>query len=293
MSIGSNISAPDISVIVVTYFTGPSLWKCLRSCADAKEVIIVNNGNHPHVVERLISYAEKHDHIHLLDGNGNIGFAAACNLGAKQAQSEILMFLNPDAVLHEPALEEMFNALTSLPKPSVVGGRLLDIYGKEQRGARRGNLTPWSALVSMTGLAKFSQKSSIFTNMHWENRPLPKQPQEVPALSGACMMFRKPDFEQIGGFDEKYFLHVEDLDICRNIYNAGGKVVFVPTAEITHYGSTSKVHILRVNWYKTKGLVRYFLKFSKTPWSKAGAALLAPAIFLAIMVRASWLSLKS
>ncbi len=284
-------ASSKISIIIVTYFTGPSLWKCLNSCPSDHEIIIVNNGNPPQVTRGLKSYSDKHTNVQLIDGNGNIGFAKACNLGAKQAQREVLMFLNPDAVLHPNALGKMLDSLKKLPKLSVVGGRLLNSNGKEQRGARRGKLTPWSALVSMTGLSRLQHISSIFADLHWETHPLPDQPVKVPAVSGACMMFNRKGFKALGGFDDKYFLHVEDLDICRAVHRAGAEVVFVPDAKITHYGSTSQASLLRINWYKTKGLIRYFIKFADSPWQTAGAWLLAPMIFIAVMGRALWLIL--
>ncbi len=281
------VANSSVSVVIVTYFTGPSFWQCLDSClnSDVGQIIIVNNGNRPEKLTKMRAKTKQDSRVNLLDGHGNVGFSRGCNLGASQASGEVLMFLNPDAVLHPEALGHLLAALEAQSSPCVVGGRLLNEDGTEQRGARRGKLTPWSALVAMSGLARLERFSPLFEDMHWERRPLPDGPQSVPAVSGACMMFHKADFIKIGRFDERYFLHVEDLDICRRTIRAGGKAIFVPAAEITHFGSTSRANIFVVNWTKATGLVRYFYRFSGSLLERMIAALLSPFIVSAIMIR--------
>ncbi|VAV87328.1 hypothetical protein MNBD_ALPHA06-809, partial [hydrothermal vent metagenome] len=85
---------PDICVVIVTYFTGPSLWDCLASCQaqTASQIIIVNNGNSEKTATKLRDFQQNQPDIHLLEGHGNIGFAKACNLGAKAAKTKYLMF---------------------------------------------------------------------------------------------------------------------------------------------------------------------------------------------------------
>lgn len=287
------LAKPKTSVIIATYFTGPTLWKCLDACIEqADEVIIVSNGNRVETLVKLDQIAQQNPSVRLFKGGGNIGFARASNFGAKQARSEILMFLNPDAILHAGTLQTMRKILLEQTSPCLVGARLLNKDGSEQRGARRGKMTPWSALVSLSGLRLFEKISPLFADMHWERQPLPDQPIEVPAVSGAGMMFRKTDFETVGRFDRRYFLHVEDLDICRTMTDLGGKVIFSPKAVITHYGSTSRAGVFFVNWQKAKGLVQYFIKFSTTKRGFVGAVLLAPLIVSAIMLRTFWLKFR-
>ena len=286
--------ANKVSLVVVTYYTGPALWKCLKAAVkQVDEVIIVNNGNGAKTVNRLIRFCDGNVKARLIDGHGNIGFASACNLGAFNSQHDLLMFLNPDAILHLNTVDRLRVCLLRLPAMSVVGARLLNESGTEQRGGRRGKLTLWSALVSLSGLCRLEKFSSLFANMHWEKQALPKQPIEVHSISGACMMFRKLGYETLGGFDEKYFLHVEDLDICRVVKSSNGKVVFVPDAEVTHIGSTSRVGVLAVNWHKSKGLIRYFAKFSNSTPELTLVYLISPLIAGAIMARALVLLMRN
>ena len=125
-----------------------------------------------------------------------------------------------------------------------------------------------------------------------ENDPLPLEPTSVPVVSGAFLMMDRPSFDQLGGFDERYFLHVEDIDLCRRVQKSGGDVIFVPAASVMHYGSTSRVPRLKVEWEKFKGFVIYFVRYSDRWWSKGLALIAAPAMAAAIMSRACWLSIR-
>jgi N-acetylglucosaminyl-diphospho-decaprenol L-rhamnosyltransferase len=102
----------------------------------------------------------------------------------------------------------------------------------------------------------------------------------MPTISGACFALRREDFEVLGGFDEGYFLHVEDIDLCWRARQAGGQVLFQPAAEVIHLGHTSLEHPLKVEFHKGVGLSRYFIKRADTIQRYMIAVLLAPAILL-------------
>jgi len=101
---------------------------------------------------------------------------------------------------------------------------------------------------------------------------------------------RRDDYLALGGMDEDYFLHVEDIDLCRRVREAGGVVMFEPRARVMHYGSTSKASRLRVEWAKARGLVRYFWKFYPTFLGRILTVLLTPMIVAGILLRAVLLS---
>jgi len=284
------------SVIIVSYHTGPVLKACVeaaRACAGVGDIVIVDNGNDEQAQLWMDDCAAADDAITILRGQGNIGFSRACNAGVKASRGRFLLFLNPDAVLQEGALQALHQALAGAPAGSVAGARLLNTDGSEQRGARRGRLTPWAALVSMTGLCRFEKVHPIFTNMHQEGQPLPDAPVPVHAVSGACLLVKRKDFEALGGYDEGYFLHVEDLDLCRRVRKKGGRAMFVPTAEVVHHGSTSRTSRLVVDWHKAKGLARYYVRFAHSPLEKTGALLLVIPVMTAVMARSLVISLKS
>lgn len=291
-------AAVRVSAIIVTFNTGASLWECLE-CAAADpslgEVVIVNNGNPGEQESSLRAFVAQHaDKFVLLDGHGNVGFAKACNMGAQRARGAYLLFLNPDAVLQPGSVEALIDAGRARSGIWLAGGRLLDVFGKEQRGARRGKLTIWNAASSFSGLSGIMTRlgGDIFKDVHREKEPLPTEPVAMPTVSGALMLTPAAHFKQIGGFDESYFLHVEDIDLCRRIGEEGGSVLFTPLAAVKHYGATSKVSRFWVEWQKGRGLDIYFRKFASTPMEHVLAFVLSPVIRVALMARIVVMSIQ-
>ena len=256
---------------------------------DILELIIIDNGNTVSARERLWSLAKGENRIRLIQGHGNVGFGRACNYGAKLAKGDYILFLNPDAVIAEGTAMIMADCGAELMKPWIAGGNLQTVNGVEQRGARRSELTPMAAVISFTPLHKLPG----FKSIHLEHLPVPDKPVSMPIVSGACLMTDRDSFDMLGGFDERYFLHVEDIDICRRARLSGGEVFFVPDAKLMHYGSTSKARIVRVERNKLKGFLQYFWGYSSHWWGKALLIVAAPFMYLAIMGRAWWLSIRN
>ena len=281
-----------VSVVVVSYYTGAALFECLQAILadpDVFELILVDNGNPQTTRLRLWNFAKKRNRIRLLQGQGNVGFGRACNFGAKIAKGDYILFLNPDAIIDKGAAQRMANEGDNLRRPWVLGAYLQTPLGTEQRGTRRRELTPMSAFVSFTPLHKIPGLDSI----HITDNSDSKHPQDVPVVSGACMMMDRQSFDTLGGFDEGYFLHVEDIDLCRRAEMAGGQVRSLPTAKVMHYGSTSEVRIQKVEFEKFKGFVRYFWNYSEKWWAKILLIMSVPFMFVAILGRAWWLALRS
>src|SRR5690606_14458308 len=149
------------------------------------------------------------------------------------ATGEHLLFLNPDAFLQPGCIANLVREIESRPSPCLVGGRVLNADRTEQRGARRGDITPMTALLSLSRLARLAPALRRY-EVHWECEAAPDAVAPVPTISGACFCMRRADFESLGGFDEGYFLHVEDVDLCWRVRRAGGQVLFHPKAEVIH-----------------------------------------------------------
>lgn len=281
-----------ISVVMVSYYTGPSLMESVPAVladTDILELIIVDNGNTVSARQRLWALAKNERRIRIVQGQGNVGFGRACNYGAKLARGDYILFLNPDAVIEKGTAMVLAECGDELTRPWVAGGNLQTVNGVEQRGSRRNALTPVSAVVSFTPLHKLPGLKSV----HLEKQPLPEEPVKMPIVSGACMMVDRESFDMLGGFDEHYFLHVEDIDICRRAKLSGGDVYFVPNAKVMHYGSTSRARIVRVERNKLRGFVRYFWNYSSRWWAKLLVIAAWPFMYLAIMGRAWWLSVRT
>lgn len=273
---------------MVSYMTGPALLEAVNAVLRDKaisELIIVDNGNTDSLRKSLSDYVAGSSRVRLLQGHGNIGFGRGCNYGATLASSDYLLFLNPDAVITEGAALRMAKASDNLAAPWILGAMLRSAEGREQRGGRRRALTPWTAFVTFTGLSKLPGINGI--NMHTE--PVPAGLTKLPTISGAAFMTNRAGFDALGGFDERYFLHVEDIDLCRRARLAGGDVAFLPSATVLHYGGTSKVRRQVIERQKLRGFIRYFWNYSDKIWAKALCLLALPFMAVAIMGRA-WIA---
>jgi len=247
----------SVSVVIVTFRTGPTLWPCLDAAAAASgigQILLVDNGNPQEVERRLDAYAASNPRITLFRGHGNVGFAAACNLAAARASGAHLLFLNPDLAVRPDAPLRMAAALAGAAAPALIGGDVRTAEGRRDRGARRDRVTLKNALLCFVGVEDLH---------HWDE-PVGEAPIPVGAVSGAMMMMRRCDFEALQGFDEGYFLHVEDLDLCRRVEDAGGQVLFQPGAVGVHERSTSHASSFVVETHKARSFGRYFTKFAKS-----------------------------
>lgn len=268
------MTLPTITAIVVSYHTGPRLHECLyalKSDPDVSEIVLVDNGNPPEEQGWIDRFVTASDKVHLVRDGTNPGFGAGVNKGAAGALGKLLLVINPDAVLRRGSLGRMISAMDQRSEPVLVGGKIFDVNGREERGGRRNTLT----LARAVGLGKWTL----------ENDPPPRESIEVGAVSGAFFMMDRQAFRSMGGFDEEYFLHVEDVDLCRRVIEMGGSVVYQPYASALHYGSTSDISSDAVLDRKAQSLSRYFRKFAKTRGERWLVAILSPFMKQALKMR--------
>jgi GT2 family glycosyltransferase len=254
------------TVVMVSYFTGPCLDAAIKAVLDQPEpleMLVVDNGNSPGVVAALESWAARELRLRVVSGHGNIGFGAACNLGARQGSGEFLLLVNPDGVLPPDGLARFLAHAATWRAPFLIGPCVLDAEGREQSGSRHRELTPLSAIGGRLGLGRILPAARY----NLEGTPLPRELEPVAGTSGSCMFMRRADFLAIGGFDEGYFLYVEDVDLCLRFRQAGGDVLFAPDIAFRHVGGTSDAPRVVVERHKAQGFRRYFAThFPDTPW---------------------------
>lgn len=278
-----------VCAVIVSFRTGPALTGCLASISGPRgidEIVIVDNGNAAAETAALDAFAAANANARVLRGQGNIGFAAACNLGARAAASEALLFLNPDVALAPDAAVSLVAALAAAPPPAIVGGDLRDGFGQPERGARRERLTLWRAFVSFTGLSALERLLPVFRDFNRHRDPMPAAPIRVSAVSGALMCIRRADFDALGGFDERYFVHVEDVDLCRRAEDAGWPILFAPGPHGVHVRSTADMPAVEVERHKARGFARYFAKFARSPIDRALASIVGGLLLLILPMRA-------
>lgn len=277
----------SVSVVMVVYMTGEALQQsieCVLADALVDELVVVDNGSTRMEAARLKRLAESDARVRLVQGQGNVGFARGANLGARTAAGDVVVFLNPDAFLQPGCVAELLRAIDGRPVPSLVGGRVLNADRTEQRGARRGDITPVSALLSLSHLSRRIPAWRRY-EVHWESEAPPEAVIPVPTISGACFCMRREDFDAVQGFDEGYFLHVEDVDLCWRVRQEGGTVLFQPKAEVIHLGHTSHASPLKVEFHKGVGLARYFRKRAESLGERLLALLLSPIIVCTAIAR--------
>jgi hypothetical protein len=269
-----------IAAVVVNYHSGPLLGDCLRrllASPTIAELALVDNGSRPGEIDALI--AELADRrlikLELLD---NPGFAVACNRGARATHSPYLLMINPDCLIDAAALEALSDAAVARSAESfgAIGALLVDRDGRVDKASARRDPTPWRAVVTALGLERLWPTRGV-------HQPIAQAAaQPVEAISGALMLLRREAFAAVRGFDEGYFMHAEDLDLCRRLREQGYSVWLHGGVRVLHVkGVSSARHPYRVEYAKHRGLLRYFDKFD----APATPAPLRWAIRLAAMAR--------
>lgn len=263
------------SVVVVAHDSGDWLRRCAESVLAQSapvELIVVDNASRDGSLDRLPADAR----LRLIRNADNRGFGAACNQGAAVAQGDALLFLNPDCVLPQNAVASLRARLAAHDSLAILGARLLNPDGSPQAAARRRTPTPVRALRRALGWRSDALELSQ-----------PAAPQAdgieyVEAISGALMLLSRVRFAALGGFDEGYVLHCEDLDLCRRALLEGGHIGVAHEVEVLHHkGTSSRARPVWVEWQKHRGMLRYFRRFD----AAASPAWLRVAVPLGVWLR--------
>lgn len=270
-----------ISTIIVNYNAGELLRSCvdsLLSCPLVIEIIVVDNASTDGSLDALLGLPG----VQIIKNKTNRGFAAACNSGARVASAPFLLFLNPDCSFKPGTLAGLVDAMGIDERAGMASGVLVNLDGTEQAGGRRAIPTPWRSLVRALGLARFSDRwPRLFFDFYLHKQPLPDHPIEVEAISGACMLVSREAMQDVGEWDEGYFLHCEDLDWCMRFRQKGWKILFVPSVQISHMqGVCGKSRPVFVEWHKHKGMMRFYRKFFRHQYPGVLMGLVAVGVWL-------------
>ncbi|TAN70443.1 MAG: glycosyltransferase family 2 protein [Methylobacter sp.] len=270
-----------ISAIIVNYNAGELLLECIKSllnCPVKIEIIVVDNASSDGSLDALDDFTE----ATIIRNHVNIGFSAGCNKGLKLASADYLLFLNPDCSFDSGAVKQMLSCLQAHEQVGMVGGLLVNPDGTEQAGGRRAVPTPWRSFVRAFGLSRLGNRwPRLFFDFYLHKQPLPAQPIEVEAISGACMLVKRAAIDDVGLWDEGYFLHCEDLDWCMRFRQKGWTIMFVPGARIIHaLGRCGRNRRIFVEWHKHKGMMRFYRKFFQHRY---------PGILMVLVALGVWL----
>ncbi|WP_132993886.1 glycosyltransferase family 2 protein [Gordonia zhaorongruii] len=231
------MTAP-FGVVTVTYSSGDYLHEFLRTLADASDhsapVVIADNGSTDGAPEKA---AAEHDNVTLVDTGGNIGFGAGINRGVAELDPaiEFVVIANPDVVWSPGSLDELLAAARRWPRAGSLGPLINELDGSVYPSARA---VP--DLVTGTGHALLGTvwKSNPWTKAYRDGENSSGE-RPVGWLSGSCLLVRRSAFDSVGGFDSRYFMFMEDVDLGDRLGRAGWLNVFVPDAAVIHAKSHS------------------------------------------------------
>jgi GT2 family glycosyltransferase len=229
----------DASVIVVSYNTREILRACLDSLFAAignrqVEVIVVDNASRDSSADMI---AESFPEVRLVRSPTNLGFAAANNVGFELARGRHLILLNPDTLLAPEAIGRALDHMEANPGVGLAGGRLLGRSGEDEPSAR---LFPsfLNEFLVLTGLAARFPHSRFLGRFDrtWAD---PAEPAVVDWVPGAFTIIRRDALTEVGGFDERFFLYYEEVDLCRRFKAAGWEIWYWPDIVVRHWGGES------------------------------------------------------
>lgn len=233
-----------VSVVVVTYNSEETIEPCLTSLLETASdctcsVTVVDNASSDRTVDVVGTYEGQ---VRLLRNTENQGFSRACNLGARAAAGEYLMFLNPDAVVERGSVQELVSFLDARDAAACCGPLIVDGACRPDPASRRGFPTPWNAVGRLFFLENVFPSSRTISTYTLPWLGFDREAQ-VDCVSGACLFIRRADFARLGGFDEEYFLFGEDIDLCKRVADAGRETWYVPSARIVHTGGHSMLQV--------------------------------------------------
>jgi GT2 family glycosyltransferase len=252
----------DISVIIVNYKVKEYIANLLNSLEKAShqltlEIFVVDNASGDNSIPYL---QERFPEVTYIQNDENLGFGKANNQAIKLAKGTYTLLINPDTLVSEDTLDILFSHMQSNEDCGACGCKILNPDGTFAPESRRSVPTIWSAACKVFGLNTLFPKSKLFGKYYlsWLHED---EPSSIPVLSGSFMFWRTNVLQQLGGFDERFFMYGEDIDLCYRIQETGYHIDYVPETSIIHYkGESTKKGDLKYIRLFNKALYQFFDK---------------------------------
>ena len=231
----------DVSIVVVSYNTRALTLACLDSVAAETrdvtyEVLAIDNASNDGSTAALRAHPLG---TKLVASTGNLGFARANNVAARQATGEYILLLNPDTVILDGAIDRLVAFARANPNAGIWGGRTLFADGRLNPSSCWGRMTPWNLICRATGLTAVFSGSTFFNGEAyggWRRDTV----AEVDIVSGCFLLIRRSLWEELGSFDPAFFMYGEEADLCLRAQQRGLRPMMTPTATIVHLGGASE-----------------------------------------------------
>lgn len=225
--------APALTVVTVTYSPGSHLDRFLSSLTVATDlpvqVVLADNGSVDGAPEEALT---RYPGTRLLRTGGNLGYGSAVNraVATVPADHEFVLVANPDVVWAPGSIDALLDAAQRWPRAGSLGPLIRDPDGSVYPSARH---LPSLVRGGMHAVVGFAWKANPWTKAYRQEHMAPSE-RPVGWLSGACLLLRRTAFDEVGGFDERYFMYMEDVDLGDRLGRAGWLNVYVPDSEILH-----------------------------------------------------------
>jgi N-acetylglucosaminyl-diphospho-decaprenol L-rhamnosyltransferase len=275
----------SVSTMTVIFNSGEDVLDCIASLQAAGknlqlEIIVVDNASTNEIPARI---KQQFPEITYIQSEQNLGFGGGNNLAFRYSHGDFILCSNPDLVLNADALTMMLQYLQEHHEVGVVGPRTLD-ESSEPAITARAEYTLWRLWAKYWAVDKF------FPWLVYKNYPTQVKESTVPFdadwLQGSCLLIRRQAFEAVGGFDETFFLYMEDADLCERIHQQGWRIVYLPQAEVHHHGgtTTSRFHLIRIRSYH-QSPIHYYRKRGSYPAVYFLKAIFAVELLAKVVVR--------
>lgn len=234
----AHVMPTQLSILIVNWRSKDYLRRCLgtvrQTCADlAPQIVVVDGGSFDGCGEML---AKEFPEVVFVQSPENIGFGRSNNLGFEKVTGELLLLLNPDTELQPGSIQTLITAISSLSAPGILCPRLLNTDGTLQKSCVMALPTPLNQALRSEFLMRLFPKSSLWGAAEAFSAT---SPVAVEAVSGACMLLYSKTFRQLGGFDPRFFMYGEDMDLCARVRKLGLKIYHIPGSTVIHHGGAS------------------------------------------------------
>ena len=271
------------SAVVVSFNSAAYLPECLRSLRSegVVDVVVVDNASSDGSVQAT---RVADPDVRVVETGANLGFGSAANRGVATTLSEYVLILNPDTVVEPGAVKALSEALDRDPGLAVVGPRMENLDGTVYPSVRRFpdlNVAFGHAFLGLVWPA--NRYTRRYRMLDWDHdQPAP----DVDWVGGACLMVRRAAFDVVGGFDEAYFMYVEDVDLCWRLGQAGWRIGYEPGGRVVHaLGGSSRMAPYRMIAAHHRSLLRFV---SKSTSGARRATVPVVAAGLAVRTLAAW-----
>lgn len=229
----------QVAVVIVSFNVKPLLRGCLQSVLEQShqqlEVVVVDNASTDCSTEML---AREFPGVRLIKNDRNRGFSAASNQGIRATRAPYVLSLNPDTVLRPGSVATLAGYLEQHADIGAVGPKIVRPDGSLDLAARRTFPSPSVAFYRLSLLSRVFPRQRRLARYNLTDRS-PDVEQEIDSGTAACLMLRRTALEQVGLYDEDFFMYGEDLDLCYRLKQAGWRVMYLPEAVVLHYKGQS------------------------------------------------------